>query len=310
MKRENLIFMYGEDSFSLLNELKRWKDAFVEKHGDFNLQEISGEEIEVDALRSTVTSLPMLGEKRLIILKDALSKAELKDAIADIPDFTVLVIAETAPPDKRTSFFKYLSTNATLRLFLQPKGAQLKAWILRRAALHGGLIDDSAAAYLAEVAGENLWALDNELQKLALFARGGQINIETIDELVSGNVQESIFKMTDELAQKNTPAVLKLLRQLEEQGEEPGYIFAMIARQFRIMLEIKSLLDNRYTPQMIATRMKVHPFVANTAARQCRNFTHAELKKTLAALFEIDRKLKTGKLSDYLLAIEKTLLQF
>ncbi len=310
MKKENLIFMYGEDSFSLLNELARWKSAFLEKHGDLNLQEISGEDIEPDELRSSLTSIPMLGEKRLIILKDALSKAELKDAIEEIPDFTVLVVAETSPPDKRTSFFKHLSTHATVRLFLQPKGSQLKAWILRRVSMHGGQMDDSAAAYLPNLLGENLWSLENEIQKLILYARGKSINVEIIDELVSGNTQESIFKMTDELAQKNTPAVLKLIRQLEQQGEDPGYIFAMIARQFRLMLEIKSLLDDRYTPQMIATRMGIHPFVANTAARQCRNFTHGELKKTLASLLEIDRKLKTGNLSHYMLAIEETLLQF
>ncbi len=312
MKIENLTFMYGEDSFSLQKEVERWKKGFIEKHGDLNLQEISNGEIDVAELRSAITSLPFLSEKRLIILKDCLKKAELKDALAEIPESTVVLVAETNPPDKRTSFFKHLSVVANVRLFLPPKGAQLRTWVERRAEFHGGKIDGNAASYLINICGENLWTLDNEIQKLCLYSRGEQINIEKIDELVSGNIQESIFKMIDELSQKKVAEVLKLLRQLQEQGEDAAFVFAMIARQFRLMLEVKSLLEERYNPSMLASRVGIAPFVANIVSRQCRNFTYGELRKVMSGLLKIDRRLKTGLLElsaknqdHYLLEIER-----
>ena len=150
-------------------EVDRWKKGFIEKHGDLNLLEIANGEIEVAELRSNISSLPFLGEKRLIILKDCLKKAELKEALVDIPSSTVVLIAETNPPDKRTSLFKHLSVVATVRLFLPPKGAQLRTWVERRAEFHVGHIDGNAAAYLINICGENLWNLDNEIQKLCLL---------------------------------------------------------------------------------------------------------------------------------------------
>lgn len=312
MKIENLTFMYGEDSFSLQKEVERWKKGFIEKHGDLNLLEIANGEIELAELRSSITSLPFLGEKRLVILKDCIKNADLKDAIAEIPESTVVLIAETNLPDKRTSFFKHLSVVANVRLFLSPKGAQLRTWVERRAEFHGGSIDGNAASYLTNISGENLWTLDNEIQKLCLYARGEQINIEKIEELVSGSIQESIFKMIDELSQKKVAEVLRLLRQLQEQGEDAGFVFAMIARQFRLMLEVKSLLEERYNPNMLASRLGIAPFVANIVSRQCRNFTYGELRKVISGLLKIDRRLKTGLLElsaknqdHYLLEIER-----
>ncbi len=312
MKIENLTFMYGEDSFSLQKEVDRWKKGFIEKHGDLNLLEIANGEIEVAELRSNISSLPFLGEKRLIILKDCLKKAELKEALADIPSSTVVLIAETNPPDKRTSLFKHLSVVATVRLFLPPKGAQLRTWVERRTEFHEGHIDGNAAAYLINICGENLWNLDNEIQKLCLYARGESISIEKIEELVSGNIQESIFKMIDELSQKRVAEVLRLLRQLQEQGEDAGFVFSMIARQFRLMLEVKALLEERYNPNMLASRVGIAPFVANIVSRQCRNFTYGELRKVMSGLLKIDRRLKTGLLElsaknqdHYLLEIER-----
>lgn len=321
MRKPNLVFMYGEDSFSLSQEIGRWKAAFVEKYTDTNLEEIDGADMKINELQAAISAMPFLADKRLVILKDFLANQKAEEQKSLIPilenlsDTTVLVITETGEPDKRTSLFKNLNTNATVRLFMKPKGMALATWISRRAEAHKGQINSQIANYLLEAVGDDLWKLENEIQKLCLYAQGSQVTPDMIDDLVTGSVEQSIFTMTDQLAKKNMAGALATLKKLQAQGQEAPFLFSMIARQFRLMLEMKALSDARMPANAIASKMGVHPYVVQTTLGQCKNFTHAQLRRALRKLLEIDRRLKTGGLhlrqreeEQYLLAIERVLL--
>lgn len=321
-KQQNLILMYGEDSFSLVQELDKWKKLFAEKYdGDLNIEEFA-DNPDLNSVKSSIQSAPFLSEKRMIIMKNFLSgskseaQAELKDSLESVPESTVMIFAEINPPDKRMSLFKFLSTNANVYLYAKPKGVQLSNWLVKRVLFHEGQIDQMSANYLISILGDNLWALENETQKLCLYAQGKIINKEMIDELVNGNVEKSVFTMTDQMARKDHAGVLKSLRELQKQGEEPAFIFSMIARQFRIMLEIKSLAEARMGESSIASKMAVHPFVVMNTIRQCKNFTYGQLKSGLEKLLEIDRRLKSGNIhlspkspDQYMVALEKILIE-
>jgi DNA polymerase III subunit delta len=325
--------MYGEDSFSLQQELRLWRKAFVEKYDETNLEEIDCHEksnrtsgaakmaSKVAQIAAAVSAMPFLSDKRLVIVKDflATSKADqqkkLIPTLENLPDSTVLVLAESTTPDKRTSLFKHLNKNASLRLFEKPKGAALSQWVIRKAEKNKGQMDSRTAAYLIQAVGNDLWQLANEVQKLALFAKNQAITPDMIDQLVTGSIEQSIFTMTDQLAKNDVAGVLKTMRRLQNQGQEAPYLFAMITRQFRIMLEMKALAEQRTPQNAIASKMSIHPYVVKTTLGQCRNFSHSQLKRALRKLLEVDRRLKTGGIhlrqreeEQYLLAIERILL--
>src|SRR3989344_3632933 len=114
MRKPNLVFMYGEDSFSLLQEVQRWKELFLEKHGDMNIEVLDNPELSNKEIAGSISAMPFLGEKRLVILKNFLSsnnadrQKELIPVLENLSDTTVLVIVETEAPDKRLSLFKHL----------------------------------------------------------------------------------------------------------------------------------------------------------------------------------------------------------
>ena len=328
MKKPNLVFMYGEDSFSLRKELARWKQAFVKKYdGDMNMEEIDGEARSaskgglIPEIAASISAMPFMADKRLIVLTNFLrgqkadEQKKLIPVLENLSDTNVLVIAETHPPDKRTALYKSLNKTATVRLFEPPKGAALSSWVIRRAQIHGGQMDHRTASYLSAQIGENLWQLENEVHKLCLFAQGQAITPAMVDLLTTGGIEQSIFTMTDQLARKDLAGTLQTMKKLQAQGQEAPFIFSMIARQFRIMLEIKALMEERIPSNAIARKMGVHPFVVQTTSKQCKNFTNSQLKRALRKLLEIDRRLKTGGLhlrpreeDQYLLAIERILL--
>src|SRR3989338_5741423 len=230
MNKSNVYFMTGDDFFSLREEVERWKEAFLEKFGDSDLEELDGESVELAVLRNALSSLPFLSEKRIVVLKNFLSSQKAEQAnlilplLEKIPESTVLVLVEFGSPDGRTSAYKTIS-----------KGAQLSTWIQRRSEAHGGLMNSECAAYLASVLGDNLFALDQETQKLSLFAEAKPLTIEMIDEVCTRSIQKSIFALTDQLSAKNYSGALAALRHLQNQGEEAGFLFSMIVRQYRLM---------------------------------------------------------------------------
>ncbi|MFA5792992.1 MAG: DNA polymerase III subunit delta [Candidatus Gracilibacteria bacterium] len=321
MGKPNFYLMVGDDTFSLLEEATRWKNAFVEKFGNNDLEEFDGDSVSVEAIKGSLLATPFLSEKRLVILKNFLSsqKTEISQkliaTLEKIPDTTFLLMTETASPDKRTVAFKAISSLATNRLFLKPKGAQMNTWIIRHAESLGGKIDSSTAGYLANWVGDDLFSLYNEIQKLTLFARGEKITIGMIDSIVADNVQSSIFTLTDALGRKDGSLAIKTLKKLQNQGQDAVFIFSMIARQFRLLLEMKTRMERGSSPAQIARDMQVHPFVVENTLRFSKNFTVSKLKKGLAELLKLDKRLKTGAIplkpreeDQYLLALERILI--
>jgi DNA polymerase III subunit delta len=330
MGKPNFYFMSGEDRLSMLQEIVRWKRSFIEKYGNSDLEELDGEHASLEQIAGAIQAVPFLSPKRLVILSNFLSTHKAEEANALLPaleklsDETILLLAETKEPDKRTGIVKAITQIASQRLFVKPKGATLTLWVKRRAESLGVKISSSTIDALIRWAGEDLFALQNELEKCALFAsaqstNGAQdvpeITPSMIDELVADNVQKSIFTLTDQLSQKNHAGALDTLKKLQNQGEEAGYLFAMITRQFRLLLEIKALSEEGQNPSLIAKTMGVHPFVVQNTLRYSRSFSTQKLKPILEGLLVLDKRLKTGLISlkareedPFLLELEKLIL--
>lgn len=345
--------MIGEDSLTMNEELTRWKKAFSEKFTDMNLEDFQvdkGPSLRISetqkssgssSRRNSITTLlspilqtaPFLAPKRLVIIRDLLMYLKADDRedfgaqIEKLPDSTVLVLAESKSLDKRQSLTKKLQKIATLKTYPKPEGAGLTHWVMQRAQSKNMNLGNAAANALVAATGDQLWALNQELEKLSLYSEAlgeseqknsspAPITAKMISELCSQSTNESIFTFTDQLGQKRMREAFQTLKNLQEQGEEAPYLFAMIVRQFRLILDIKSHLNEGASEGQIAKSIKAHPYVVKTVARQARSFSTETLKTLLKGLHKIDRRLKTGKLhlrtdnpNAYLLAIEELLLK-
>lgn len=313
--------MFGDDGFSLSEELKRWKKGFLLKHGDMNLDELEGSSTSAASIMQTAQTQPFLGEKRLVVVKNfmrdqkAEEQKELEARLEKLPEETILVIAEWKAPDKRGKLYKTLNKIATLKAFNVPEGPGLQNWASKRARELGVQLAPMLAAKLVAQIGADTWTLNNEIEKLALYSQGHPITEEMIKAISISQLEDSIFTLTDQLAGGRTAAALATLRRLQEQGQEGPFLFAMILRQFRIMAEMKALSEKGTPAPILAKTMGLHPFVVKKTLPHCRHFSRKKLDSTLAQLLVIDRKMKTGGLhlrrhdeGHYLLQLERALL--
>ncbi len=322
MPQANLHLFYGEDTYSSWHKSQYWKKEFEKKFGDINVLMFDGEKLTYGDFIEAVDSVPFLGEKKLVIIRDFLrdgkddDQKSIAEKLPDIADFSLVVFLEQEKPDARTTLFKTLKKIATLQEFDPLIGPKLTAWIQTRVQERGGRIGMREANQLAETVGPNLWQMTQEIEKLTLYAEGQPIPSEAIESMTSPNLSTSIFKLTDYLGQKNAKAALKTLDVLLESGEEIVKSMFMIVRHFRILIQVRACMEQKMEKTAINQKLKEHPFVIMTAMGQSKNFKSAMLAKTYGKLLAIDTNMKSGKIhmtagdnTELRLALEKLIVE-
>jgi len=293
-----IYFIYGEDSYRAKKKLGEIIEGYKKVHkSGLNLIYIDAINNDFNDLLNNFRTTSMFAEKKLVILKNVFSNSkfqeEFLDEIKKISELKdIAVFFEDAPVDQRTKFFKALQKYAKCQEFKPLQPAMLKKWMATEAAKYNSKIDFEAENMLINFAGNNLWQMANEINKLANYKKEGIIVRADVELLVRPNVENDIFKTIDALASKNKQQALSLLHKHIENGDNCLYLLSMVAYQFRNLLIVKELIDKKKS----LAGCGLHPFVAQKSSYLCSQFSMHELKKIYQRIFEVDSDIKTGKI--------------
>jgi len=297
-----IFFLYGGDTYRSTQKLNQIKQRYISSLGDVNLT-VMEDDFDLPQMTGEILAMPFLSEKRLIVIKNFVKKAKkevgegLIKILDQMPESSVLVFWEEGDPDKRLNITKRL-----LKEKCQPfnllLGAELSQWIKKEVSELSGTIENEAANLLCAFVGNNLWQLNQEIQKLANFDK--KITIENIKLLVNAKVNANIFEFSDAIGAQNPKKAVQSLHALLDSGEPEAYILIMITRQIRNILLVKELKESGKHQTEIAKELGIHPFVVSKTLPQCNNFTFSDLKEIYQALLECDIAIKTGQIGGVL----------
>jgi len=300
------IFLYGQDSYRSSQKLTEIKQNFIEKTdpSGINIVCLTAEDFSLEKFNGAASQSGFLVAKRLIIVKNLLTKKPLKETADDLVELlkklagndNIFVFWENGLPDKRTALFKYLNTSQLVQDFTPLENRKLADWAEKYLAAKGGQMAKSALVLLLSCIGHDLWLLANELDKLMAYKNNLLISQKDVEELVTAKLNENIFGLTDALAASNKSQALKLLQEQLNLGLNETYLLAMMLRQFRILAEIKSLLSQGVLPQEMASKLKLHPFVIKKSLPQAQKFTLTKFKNIYQKLVEVEKKIKSSAL--------------
>lgn len=291
-------------------------------------------------LRGATDAMPFLADRRLVIVDNMSRSLEprragaaggdadsvrdpskrLKDHVAAfaaqlkaLPETTDVVFVEPTIKSTGPLLSAVREARGKIVTATAPRidSRDLVEWIKGRARHHGArLKDDAVAQALSAYLGNNLRLLDNELEKLALYADGQPITLDDVEALVPQVREAVVFELVDALGTGNPKVALRLLRSLvDEQRESPLYVLAMIVRQFRLMIQVKELAQGGVAPGGIASELKLHPFVAEKLSRQVRGFNLPELRTAFLQLAGLDAGIKHGDLQSAEAAIDAFIVE-
>nr|NIV36455.1 DNA polymerase III subunit delta [Anaerolineae bacterium] len=176
------------------------------------------------------------------------------------------------------------------------KEGELLNWIQEQARDKEGEIRWDACRELAGLAGDDLRLLDQELDKLLLYANGQPVTETDVRALVSLAREASVFDLVDYVGRREADKALRLLHRLLDEGEPPLRLLSMLTRQVRILIQVSELNSSRMTQEQIAKRLKLHPYVVKKGLAQAPNFAMSQLEKAYALLVDTDWQIKTGEM--------------
>ncbi len=314
-----IIFLHGADTFRSRRWLKQLQDKFRSEvnQASQSLTTLAGENIKLSDLVEKINTTSLFTEKRLVIVNNIFKNknpkllADLTDYLKknnDSSDITLAFIDEELELKNRPEakkLFNFLSQQKFVQEFKPLNNFQLLNFIKQEVASYGKEIAPPASAQLLINTNQDLWALSQEIKKLAFFGEEKLINLEMVKALGANVSVENIFALTDAISVKNKALALSLLEEQYLAGLKESHLLAMLIRQFKILTEIKDALDRHWSPAKITQELRHHPYVIKKGIQQAKHFSLTELKRHLNQLIGLD---SANKSRDLLLKPELMLL--
>ncbi|GIO34124.1 MULTISPECIES: DNA polymerase III subunit delta [Paenibacillus] len=316
--------LYGTEKYQM-NEFVSFltEHAVSENERDFALVHYDLADTPLQQVIEEAEMVPFMVPRKLILVQDASvftagkdqGKVEhrpesLLEYMKNPAEYSVLVfIVNQEKLDERKKIVKAVKTGGTLLSFMPLGSEDLLKWIVKKAKEQGCTLEESAAEAVIRNAGTQLQTLAAEIDKLCLYAgKGGTIRPDIVDELIARSTEQNVFALVEDIANLRVDRALSIFYELLKQKEEPIKIAALIARQFRIILQVKDLAGQSYSQQQIASQLGLHPYAVKIAGEQARKFQAAQLKQILSRLGTLDYQMKTGAI-DKVLGLELFLLK-
>ena len=246
--------------------------------------------------------MPFFAEKRLIVVEDSglfkNSDAKFADYIKSMPETVCFVFVESEV-DKRSKMYKAVKDTGRVVELGRQDEKTLLLWLAGNMKREGRRIKQSTAEYMLSRTGTDMENLEREMEKLFSYTLGrNEITVADIDAICTTQITNKIFDMIEAVATRQQRKALDYYYDLLALKEPPMRILYLLARQFRLLLQVKDLMNQGADKSTIAKKAGLHPFVAGKYMQQSRSFTMKELKGIMEEAADTEEAVKTGRLSD------------
>lgn len=209
---------------------------------------------------------------------------------------TVLVFnANYKKLDERKKIVKELKKVAKIIDVSEMSDQDTKKYIQQTISSEGYEITREAFDLFIYLTDTKLSQMMNELDKLFLATSvDKKITKPVIEALIPKSLEHSIFDLLTFVLEGKSESALRLYKELVLQGEDVIKINAILISQFRLLLQVKIMLDKSYQQANMVDVLKIHPYRVKLSVAQAKKFSQETLFKVFDNLVENDYKMKTG----------------
>jgi DNA polymerase-3 subunit delta len=272
---------------------------------DFNFNSYYAADVDVSQVRDEVETLPMMADRRVVIVKEAQDLTDVEwetlDPLLKTPvDSTVLILV-AGKMDKRRKCFKLLTDHAVTVEFKKPYENQIPGWIRHIAKAHKLSISDEAALLFHRLVGNQLLEIEAEIKKLVDFLDSRtHVELEDVAQVVSQKKEENVFDLTEAIGSGDRVLALTQLVRLLDQGQNEIGIVALVARHVRILLLLRQGMEQGFAGQKLAQYAQVPNYFLQDYLKQAQGWTNKKLEQVVLILTETDRALKSSPVSSHI----------
>ena len=254
--------------------------------------------------------LPFLEPKRNIRITGGLDPAASKDGdgrksavnswlklaeqTPELPETTSIMWVDGAVKPS-AAILKALQITGPVEQLPPLSGTELNAWVRQEIQRRGKKIGREATKRLIEATDKDLWSLENEIEKLTLWAEQDEISTEDVDEISSYRDSENIFQAIDALVNGDPGATCAAVSRIISRGQTEFYVISMLQREARLMAIAVDGMERKLSgAEMKAALGTQSDYAANKTVSHARKVGREGIIEWYDVLCENDAAFKTG----------------
>jgi len=304
-------YLHGVEEYRKEEALRHLIAAAVDPATrDFNLDQRRGADLDAESLASLLAMPPMMAERRVVVIRDVTAlRKDARGALdkylrAPAPDLLVVL---TAPAEAKAD--KALSDRAVSVACEPLTGAQLPKWIVTHVEKHlGTRISSGAVELLQDAVGSDQAQLAIELDKLASYCVGREIDEQAVADIVGVRRDETAGRLLDAVAMRDSALALSILPGVLQQPKSGAVPLVMALTTQTLALAIgraRGVSAARASQEYFALLRsgssnltgRAWGEAASAWARASGKWSAADLDYALEVLLQTDFALKTSRVS-------------
>lgn len=307
-----LLLIHGDERYLVDRDARAWLQAARRASAsDLNV-EVLESPVKLDQVHRSLTEVAFLDDRRHLLIRDPPQLAERPRRGADSAEALAEALRDRSPTTSVcvVAHLRVAPTNPVLRavtelrgLIVQhatPRGRELRDWLEREVRSHGLKLRRGAYDHLILVAGTDLGRLETEVDKLTAYADGRpDLSDDEVRRIVGGAEQVEVWDVIDRLLGTPAGRGAAAIDSLIADGVSTQYLIAILAGQFRELIQAADLLRTRGGgAATLARELRLPPWRADRLMRWTSAVPADVVEGWLRALQRLDAAIKAGEAVD------------
>jgi len=192
-----------------------------------------------DGLSAGLQSMSLFAERRIVEVRLPTGKPGVEGSrflveVAGNPPPDTVIVVITPKLDGKAQKLKWVTSLMKAGVWVPifaPGPGELPAWLSGRLAAAGLKVERDALQLLVTQVEGNLLAAKQEIDKLVLLAKGGQVTIDTVRTSVADGARFDVFQLGDAALAGKNARVARILYSLEKEGVAAPLVVWSLVRE-------------------------------------------------------------------------------
>ena len=320
-----VVLLYGADTFTMDETLEKITKFLINSESDkIDFEILDGEEVTQNTIVNIASQLPMLSEKRVVVVRrfDKIFKerrkksdtvSQLAKYLEDANNTTALILTVDASENKLdiTKFpYDIISKKHRTVEFPTVYENQLPSWVVKRFSQKGKNINLETADLIVSQTPPNLRSLANEVEKIILFEPETQnITFDYVLKIIGATKQNTVFELVNSVAQRDSKKAIKIMLNILATSSQEVLIILQLRDLFIKLWKLVELSETGTTRDEMARQIGLrNAYFLNDYLIGIKKYSLEDLNNAFLVLCETDQKIKSTN-SNSKLIIEEMLIK-
>lgn len=298
--------LMGEEPYFIDVISERIENTLDPMVREFGLVIVYGRDTTIEQVVGSAKSFPMLGERQVVILREAQNMKEFNsrkdDDESDLKYLltyvenpsahtTLVVCLKHKTLDKRKKLFKTIDKKAVVFQSEKIKDNQLASWIEKYVKERNLSIEKQASVLLAEYLGNDIGKVVNAVDKLSIvLGKSATITSVSIEENIGINKDYNVWELQRALGKKDTLKCYRIIHYFES-NPKANPIQMVIPSLYSYFIKL-AVLGAANDKKKAAADLGINSFFIREYEEALSNYNIQKTEKIIHFLREADGRAK------------------